>query len=152
MKRRATYLAILWIAAGLPALAPPVGLGLGLTLGLAPAARAAMPASSVDLAQAFAACVGRYSASLEHSWLVGLSGDEARTRRETFRTLLEAVEPDARAAGMRPSDLLGYRINAKMAQAQLLSAAQYSDDPRRKRIAIARARSQMRACELLLIG
>ncbi|MGR3323416.1 MAG: hypothetical protein ACU0DK_15965 [Pseudooceanicola sp.] len=108
---------------------------------------AAMPASSDDPATTFAACAGRLSAMMEHQWITDPPASE---RTEAVRArMIDLLE-----AAMRPgtgNDILNLRIEAKMAQAQLLSRARYRDRPGEAARALGRAQSQVAACEALLL-
>lgn len=106
-----------------------------------------LPASGQPLAALFAACTGRYSAEMEHAWLV--QDDRAghyEEKRGQFIELLEAVVPveNRRAA-------LHLRIEAKMAHARLLTQASLSADQDRARWARGRARAEMNYCAGLLL-
>ncbi|MCV6592061.1 MAG: hypothetical protein OIF48_03845 [Silicimonas sp.] len=105
------------------------------------------PARGLPLADMFAACTGRYSAEMEHAWLV--QDDRAggfEQKRRQFIELLEAVVPaeERRAA-------LHRRIEAKMAHAQLLTQAWFSNDHDRALWARSRARAEMNYCAGLLL-
>lgn len=100
-----------------------------------------------DVSKLFAACAGRYSAEIEHAWLVGTVETAAfETRRSEFVTLVEATAPPKGAR-----HLLNHRIEAKFAQAKLLSLAMQQNDRRRARLARQLATAHLKACALLLL-
>ena len=101
-----------------------------------------LSAAMDTLSSTFAACTGRLSAELEHSWLVEVdNSDEIAHRRLQFIELLNAtVAPDLRRQA------LYLRIDAKMAHAQLLTAATFSKDADRATWALKRARSEIDYC------
>jgi len=87
----------------------------------------AVPTSPEARAVVFAHCAGRFSAELEHAWLVGKSGTAAASGRSQMIALLEAVSP---VSGLAPRELLAARIDAKMAHAALLTRAVFRGDRR----------------------
>ena len=108
-----------------------------------------MPIRADDdaLVSAFAACAGRFSAELEHAWLVhDERTDEIEHRRTQFIELLSAIVP---------SDLrrhaLHLRIDAKLAHAGLLSQGTFSTDADRSQWAIRRAKSEIDYCTGFLL-
>ena len=83
-----------------------------------------MPAQAEPLTHIFATCTGRFSAELEHAWLMGHpETDSIAHRRAQFEDLLYAVATDG-----EHRDLLNRRINAKQAHAQILQQATFSTD------------------------
>ncbi|MEM9707402.1 MAG: hypothetical protein AAF871_01310 [Pseudomonadota bacterium] len=113
-----------------------------------PAATLPLPSQSTDLLhRTFAACVGRYSAEVEHSWLLPRR-DQSRyeSQRSAFLSLLDAVTPDA----LRPATL-NHRIDAKMAHAALLNSALFSLDARQAEWAQRRAAEEIQLCSMLLL-
>ncbi|WP_168797940.1 hypothetical protein [Pacificoceanicola onchidii] len=129
-------------------------MSLMLTLGasLATMPLAAMPSGVREQAEHFASCLGRFSAAMEHEWLMGRDGADALESRRLFESLLEAVQPDARAEGLSGSDILHLRIEAKFAQARLMQLAAFSDDDRRARHARLRATHLLGNCQSLVFG
>lgn len=109
----------------------------------------AMPDDMRERAQVFATCLGRASAEMEHSWLIGGGADAAQDRRALFEMLLDTV---ASRSGIPGPDLLDMRIRAKFAQAHLLQTATFHTDPDRKRRAGAAARRAQRPCAALILG
>lgn len=124
---------------------------LGLVLSLA-TGLGAQPLGVREQAQSFASCLGRYSAALEHEWLMGRDGANAQERRRLFESLLEAVSPDARTAGLSGAEILHIRIEAKFAQARLLQLAAFSDDERRARYAHGQAVMLLGSCQALVFS
>ncbi|WP_431299350.1 hypothetical protein [Tabrizicola sp. BL-A-41-H6] len=108
---------------------------------LAPAASAqTQPASDL---RTFAVCAGRLSALMEHQWLVDGPASEATARsREAMLALVDAVAPQGQGA-----QVMGWRIEAKVAQAGLLTRATFGRD----RLAKQRADYLIGQC-LALIG
>ena len=127
-----------------------LGALMALTLPLTGAA--ALPADPVEQARVFASCLGRFSAEMEHDWLMGGDGEAARKERRLFESLLDAVLPDASRGGLGGARLLHMRIEAKHAQARLLQAAQFQDDPRRAERAGRVALRHVSQCRALVLG
>lgn len=128
--------------------------GLTLALLVAPigAPAHAMPGEMQEMVRLFASCAGRYSATMEHEWLMGRDGRAAEAQRRGFVALLDAVLPDARAAGMTGPQVLNLRIEAKFAQAQLLQTASFHDDPARRDRAAQSAAREIIGCRGLLLS
>ena len=108
-----------------------------------------MPGRATEdpLVSAFASCAGRFSAELEHAWLMqdGRSS-QIENRRRQFIDLLNATVPvDQRRHA------LNLRIDAKVAHAQLLSQATFSDEADRSEWAVRRARSEIEYCTGFLL-
>ncbi len=82
------------------------------------------PATADPLLRDFAVCTGRYSALVEHQWLVdGPASETSSGVRDNLWTLVEAV------AGPRDaSAAMGWRIEAKVAQKALLDRAYLAND------------------------
>lgn len=116
---------------------------LVMLLVLPPSARAEVG----SLVATFATCTGRFSAELEHAWLMqDARTDEIAHRRTQFIDLLDAAVP---TEGRRHA--LHLRIDAKIAHAQLLTAAVFSRDPDRSEWAAQRARSEIDYCTGFLL-
>ncbi|MGC3940914.1 hypothetical protein ACOTTU_24205 [Roseobacter sp. EG26] len=99
------------------------------------------------LVSAFASCAGRFSAELEHAWLMrDAHTDEIARRRTQFIDLLDATAPDDWRR-----IVLHLRIDAKMAHARLLSAATFSDEVDRSQRAMRRAKSEIDYCTGFLL-
>lgn len=105
-------------------------------------------APALDLVRAFANCTGRYSATMEHQWLMDTaSADRSQARRNMFADLLDAARaPD------QGRQVLAWRIEAKVAQAALLTTATFGTHPDQKRAAAERAKAQIDMCDRLLLG
>ncbi len=103
--------------------------------------------ASGPLHYVFAECVGRFSAEMEHAWLLGdTEADAYQDRRETFIALMEATMPTEAAR-----DVLAYRIDNKIAHAALLTAASFGQDDKRAQRAKIIAQSYRKSCERLLL-
>lgn len=98
------------------------------------------------LHQAFAGCVGRMSAEMEHAWLVGNDPTRIEADRLTFLSLLDATLPSG-----AERTALAHRIDAKMAQAALLTIGSFADDARRAEQARLRARYHLSHCRQMLL-
>jgi hypothetical protein len=100
------------------------------------------PASADSLLRDFAVCAGRYSALVEHQWLVdGPASDASAGTRDSLLSLVEAVEEPGMGAAV-----LGWRIEAKVAQKALLQRAHFAKD----RDAEARAAELLQSCAALI--
>ena len=117
---------------------------------LAAAPGHALPVTASERALTFAACAGRYSAEVEHRWLVAPSDSAGPAqRRDAFLSLLDAVAPDAGLPGHR---LMAARIEEKAMQAALLARATFHTDPSVAEAAGAAAGRRISACGAWLIG
>jgi len=109
----------------------------------------AMTAEADDaLRHVFASCAGRLSAQMEHQWL--LYADEAdRTEdaRASMLELLGSVTTEGNAI-----ETLHWRIQAKHAQAVLLTRATFNDDQSDADWAARRAAMEIAACTGLLLS
>lgn len=109
------------------------------------------PARAQDLTDTFAICAGRFSAAMEHGWLIGEASDRLEAERAAMITLLEAVQP----ADMPPRAghmILHRRIEAKFAHARLLQRGTFSDDPAEARHALRLAEMRLASCRSLMLG
>ncbi len=101
-----------------------------------------------DIVWTFASCTGRLSAQMEHQWLFSdPASDLTEARRATMIALLEA--------SMAPEDgpaVLSHRIQAKLAQAQLLTRGHFNDDAEDAAWARNRADAEISACNGLLLS
>lgn len=114
----------------------------GVVWTIAPSAFALGPLHHV-----FAACVGRFSAEMEHAWLIGdAEADALQDRRRSFIALMDATMPADAAR-----DTLAYRIDTKIAHAALLTTASFDQDMRRAQQAKVTARAFRLSCEQLLL-
>ncbi len=126
-------------------------LTLAATLAVTPVG--AFPVSSSERALTFAACAGRYSAEVEHVWLLRpAESPQSEAKRDAFLALLEAVEPDARDDGLPPHLLMATRVEEKAAQAALLRRAAFHPDPLAAEAALSAAQSRFAACRIWLSG
>jgi hypothetical protein len=100
------------------------------------------PASADPLLREFAVCAGRYSALVEHQWLVdGPASEASEGTRDNLLALVEAVQGPGMAA-----TVMGWRIEAKVAQKALLMRAHFAQDA----VAESRARELLKACAALV--
>ena len=102
---------------------------------------------ALDYPKEFASCAGRYSAMMEHAWLMESpnAGDYERMR-ETFITLLEAVDDG-------PGKVRFHRrIDAKIAQASLLRLATFSLEPEIAERAGEQVETHLAFCRGLVLG
>lgn len=90
-----------------------------LTLGMC-----STPAAADPLLRDFAICTGRYSALVEHQWMVdGPASEQSARVRDALWSLVEAVAgPEEATAAM------GWRVEAKAGQRALLAPAWLSHD------------------------
>lgn len=101
-----------------------------------------------DPAHLFATCTGRMSAVMEHQWLTdGPASEITQALRDGHLALLEASLTADQA-----EDALNWRIEAKAAQAALLSLATFGPDPATRLRASLRAEELVSACSALLLG
>lgn len=106
-----------------------------------------------QLLQDFAACAGRFSATMERQWLLDLPGSESSARkRATFTDLVSALLPDAKAKGLSARIVLSWRIEAKFAQARLLQLGDFGTEPGARKPAHTRAAQLLRQCDQLLLS
>lgn len=96
----------------------------------------------------FAGCAGRYSAEMEHAWLMGDSdSDVLQAQRSAFVSLLEATTPQG-----QERSVLSYRIDTKLAHASLLTLATFTDDEQKADVARSLAQQHLSQCRTLLLG
>jgi hypothetical protein len=108
----------------------------------------AMPvaAGQASLLGAFATCTGRFSAEMEHAWLMGNDATYFEERRSQFSEMVGAVmHPD------QGREALSLRIDAKFAHARLLNSATFADAPERRAIALRRAADELNTCTSMLL-
>ncbi|MFN3211086.1 MAG: hypothetical protein ACE369_19225 [Roseovarius sp.] len=105
-------------------------------------------AAAAPLAEVFATCTGRYSAEVAHAWLIQSPETSAIERKHAwFKSLLiAAADTDA------SNPLIHQRVDAKVAHANMLSTAQFSQDLGRARWARDRAAAEIALCDGLLLG
>ena len=117
--------------------------------GAAPAAGVALPQDERAQVRVFATCAGRMSAVVEFQWMFDGAASERSARvREGFLALLEASVGGAAS----PREALAWRIEAKMAQAQLLTLQTFGTDPRAARAAARASSLYLGECAGLLLG
>lgn len=100
------------------------------------------PAFVEPLLKEFAVCAGRFSALVEHHWMVdGPASDASAGTRDSLLALVEAVQdPGMEATAM------GWRIEAKVAQKALLQRAHFAKDGAAEK----RAAELLQACAALI--
>lgn len=104
-------------------------------------------ATDDPLLRAFASCAGRFSAELEHAWLLNdTRASEFEAHRSAFIDLLNATVPTDQ---LRRT--LHIRIDAKVAHAGLLTQATFSPNQRRALWAVRRAESEIGYCTGFLL-
>ncbi|MEX0339551.1 MAG: hypothetical protein AB3N11_10975 [Arenibacterium sp.] len=104
-------------------------------------------AASDEIYNVFAGCAGRFSAEMEHAWLMGdAAADEYESQRHTFISLTEAAIPAEKTRAV-----LHHRLDHKLAHASLLTIATFGQDDRRARAARSAAKAYRQACEQLLL-
>lgn len=106
-------------------------------------------ASPFDLTISMAGCAGRFSAELEHAWLMRDAQSAAlKDQRAEFLAILDAItSPETKTA------VLAHRIETKKAHAQLLSLATFGGDTRRSAWAKRQSQHLKKSCaEKLLKG
>ena len=102
---------------------------------------------ALDYPKEFASCAGRYSAMMEHAWLIeSPSAGDYERMRETFITLLEAID------GGPGKVRLHRRVYAKFAQASLLHLATFSLEPEIAERAEEQVESHLAFCRGLVLG
>ncbi|RII39133.1 hypothetical protein DL237_08215 [Pseudooceanicola sediminis] len=109
----------------------------------------AVPAMALRMdatTRTFATCTGRLSALMEHQWLLAPAEAEVtRHHRHRMIELLQAVMPQGGAR-----DVLSLRIEAKFAQALLLTRATFNADAGDAAQAGAISDRMLAHCEALL--
>ncbi len=103
--------------------------------------------SETDLVSAMASCAGRYSAELEHAWLMDDPRSEILSRqRENTLSILEAITTADAAR-----DILNLRIDAKHAHARLLTMASFGTAPSETKWAKRQSRLFLQNCAAMLL-
>jgi hypothetical protein len=101
-----------------------------------------------DPVRFFATCAGRLSAEMEFQWMFdGARADTIQSERASVLDILDAIMPPDQ--GRR---VLSWRVEAKMAQAALLTRATFGSDIRIQRRAQTLAARNVEACRALLLG
>ena len=100
-------------------------------IALAQTMPAAAQTLSADPLYLFATCTGRFSALIEHQWLVSdPASDQTARLRSAMIDLVEAASP----AGPAPQ-VMQWRLEAKVATAGLLQRAHFGPTPQQKALA-----------------
>ena len=109
----------------------------------------AFPAWSLNsITDVFAGCAGRYSAEMEHAWLMGAdTAAHFADQRLAFVGLVEATKSDGEGRA-----ILHRRIEAKQAHARLLQIATFHEDKRSAQMARNTAMAHLSSCGKLLLG
>lgn len=102
----------------------------------------------VDPVVLFATCAGRLSALMEYQWMFdGPASERTKARRADMIDMLDAVRPMDRR-----HEVLAMRIDAKVAQAALLTRATFNRDPIDMQRAKRLARQRVEDCTGVLLG
>ncbi len=108
----------------------------------------ALPQERRALAQVFASCAGRLSATMEFQWMFdGAASERTDQSIGYFDILLDA----AMGPEITGREALNWRIEAKMAQIRLLNIATFGRDPRIRQQANRAAALYLSECESLLL-
>ncbi|MEM7440556.1 MAG: hypothetical protein AAF393_13225 [Pseudomonadota bacterium] len=107
----------------------------------------AAQAQAQPLSEAFASCAGRYSAELEHAWL--LNDDRSVEFEHRLHQFADLVKATALQGDLR--NLLNLRIETKLAHAGLLTQATFATDTELSDWAEARAASAINFCADFLL-
>ena len=101
-----------------------------------------------DVAYTFAECAGRFSAEMEHAWLMNdPRADAFQEDRASFVVLTTAsMAPD------QGRSVLGHRIEVKLAHAALLQQATFATSDAHANAARATAQRHLASCRSLLLG
>jgi hypothetical protein len=107
----------------------------------------AQPVAAEDAAlRLFATCTGRLSAVVEHQWLTGGAGaGSTQAARDAMEGLVQAATPAGDEARV-----MGWRVEAKLAQKALLARAVFGGSGREG--AAERAEALLVECRGLLLG
>ncbi|QBF31266.1 hypothetical protein [Thalassococcus sp. S3] len=106
------------------------------------------PLPAQEQTQVFAICAGRLSAVMEHQWMFdGAASERTQRERAALIALLEASMPLDRGR-----EILRWRIDAKIAQAALLSRATFNSDPVDARHAARLAEQRRAECTGFLLS
>ena len=123
----------------------------------APATGTAAPGEPGDPVALFATCAGRYSAEMEHRWLIGHDAAEitrlveaVRLTPRQLRAMIDLVDA-VRTPDQGPR-VLAWRVEAKVAQAMLLQRAEFNTDPADAGRARDLARLALSQCRALIAG
>ncbi|MBO9446969.1 hypothetical protein [Ruegeria sp. R14_0] len=101
-----------------------------------------------DMVKSFAGCAGRFSAEMEHAWLLNdAKAQDYELRRGGFVSLLEATTTAENA-----EFVLSHRVNSKHAHARLLQTATFGSDKTKASAARRTAKQYLDQCNLLILG
>lgn len=123
-----------------------------LLLSFGSALHAANAVTPSDEALMLATCQARYTAVLEHTWLMRGDPAAARMRRDLFAAMLDATVRNAPDTSQLEHKLLLHKISQKRAASALLNTAWFGTDPRRSRIALGLITGHLASCDNVLIG
>ncbi len=99
------------------------------------------------LFEVFAGCTGRYSAQMEHAWLMNdPAADDLEAQRLTFVSLLEAVTPQDKRR-----DAMAKRIESKLAHSSLLTTAAFASNSERAQWAKRQSTHHLNVCQRMLL-
>ena len=100
------------------------------------------------IVKSFAGCAGRFSAEMEHAWLLNdAKAQDYELRRGGFVSLLEATTTAENA-----EFVLSHRVNSKHAHARLLQTATFGSDETKASAARRTAKQYLDQCNLLILG
>lgn len=112
------------------------------------ASRAVALPSHQDQLRIFATCAGRLSAQMEFEWM--FDGPKSEVTKASRASLIDMLE--ALTAPDQGAKVLGWQIDAKMAQAALLTRATFGTKPRDAKIAHRMALQLIGQCRSLLLS
>nr|WP_170539807.1 hypothetical protein [Ruegeria arenilitoris] len=100
------------------------------------------------MVKSFAGCAGRFSAEMEHAWLLNdPKAQDYELLRGGFVSLLEATVTAEEA-----ELVLSHRVNSKRAHARLLHTATFGSDITAASAARQTASDLLDQCSLLILG
>lgn len=82
----------------------------------------------------------------------GAASEQTEARRSSFLDLLDAVAPLALDQGIDGRTLLGWRVEAKLAQAELMQRSVFGTTEREKRHALRLSQQLLTQCTGVLMG
>ena len=100
------------------------------------------------LVRDFAICAGRLSAVMEDQWM--FDGPASERTAEDLAAMVSLIEASMPEGGGR--QVLGWRVDAKVAQRALLGHARFGRDRRLAETAAARAEALAAECRAMLLG
>lgn len=106
------------------------------------------PATADPLLRDFAVCAGRLSALMEDQWMFdGPGSEQTQTELQAMVSLIEAS-----IAPYEGRQVLGWRVNAKLAHRTLLAQARFATDPAVAETAAARAEALAADCRGMILS